>query len=40
MLPKLDNCFHAIAHNVNKVCIGKLEMLFNSISKFTTITAK
>lgn len=40
MLPKLDNCFHAIAHNVNKVCIGKPEMLFNSKSKFTTITAK
>ncbi|MCF6294646.1 MAG: acetylglutamate kinase [Flavobacteriaceae bacterium] len=40
MLPKLDNCFHAIAHNVSKVCIGKPELLFNSKSKFTTITAK
>jgi len=37
MLPKLENCFHAIANNVKKVCIGKPEMLFNSNSKFTTI---
>ncbi len=37
MLPKLENCFHAIANNVQKVCIGKPEMLFNSNSKFTTI---
>lgn len=39
MLPKLDNCFHAIKSNVEKVCIGKPEMLFNSNSKFTTIQA-
>lgn len=39
MLPKLDNCFHAIANNVNKVCIGKPEMLFKTNSKFTTIQA-
>lgn len=37
MLPKLDNCFHAIHQNVDKVCIGKPEMLFNSDLKFTTI---
>jgi len=37
MLPKLDNCFHAISNKVKKVCIGKPEMLFNSNSKFTTI---
>jgi acetylglutamate kinase len=37
MIPKLDNCFHAIENNVSKVCIGKPEMLFNKISKFTTI---
>ena len=37
MLPKLDNCFHAIDSKVKKVCIGKPEMLFNSNSKFTTI---
>lgn len=38
MLPKIDNCFHAITHNVNKVCIGKPEMLFNAKTKYTTIT--
>ncbi len=37
MLPKLNNCFHAINNQVNKVCIGKSEMLFNSNSIFTTI---
>lgn len=39
MLPKLDNCFHAIENNVIKVCIGKPEMLFNATTKFTTIQA-
>lgn len=38
MLPKLNNCFHAINHQVNKVCIGKSDMLFNVNSKHTTIT--
>ncbi|MBU2927682.1 acetylglutamate kinase [Winogradskyella psychrotolerans] len=38
MLPKLDNCFHAINKNVQKVCIGKSDMLFNSNNKHTTIT--
>ena len=37
MLPKLNNCFHAIDNKVSKVCIGKPEMLFQSNSKFTTI---
>jgi len=37
MLPKLDNCFHAISHNVEKVCIGKPEMLFDENTKHTTI---
>jgi acetylglutamate kinase len=37
MLPKLDNCFHALDNEVEKVCIGKTDMLFNSNSKFTTI---
>lgn len=37
MLPKLNNCFHAIDNNVSKVCIGKSEMLFQTNSKFTTI---
>ena len=39
MLPKLNNCFHAIDHHVQKVCIGKPEMLYDANSKFTTITA-
>ncbi len=39
MLPKLNNCFHAIHKNVGKVCIGKPDMLFNPSSKFTTIKA-
>lgn len=39
MLPKLNNCFHAIAHKVSKVCIGKPAMLYNKTSKFTTIQA-
>jgi acetylglutamate kinase len=38
MLPKLNNCFHAIHKNVLKVCIGKPEMLFNKNTNFTTIT--
>jgi len=37
MLPKLNNCFHAIHNKVKKVCIGKPEMLFNTNTKFTTI---
>lgn len=37
MLPKLNNCFHAIDNQVHKVCIGKSQMVFNSNSKFTTI---
>ena len=38
MLPKLNNCFHAIKHNVSKVCLGQPDMLFNPNYKFTTIT--
>jgi len=38
MLPKLTNCFNAIHRKVNKVCIGKTEMLFENNAKFTTIT--
>ena len=37
MLPKLNNCFHAISHKVDKVCIGKPEMLFNTNTTYTTI---
>lgn len=38
MLPKLNNCFHAINHKVQKVCIGKSSMLFRVNNKHTTIT--
>lgn len=37
MLPKLNNCFHAVNNKVKKVCIGKAEMLFNTNNKHTTI---
>lgn len=37
MLPKLNNCFHAVNQKVAKVCIGTTEMLFNKDSKHTTI---
>jgi len=40
MLPKLNNCFHALEQNVSKVCIGTPEMLLNSESIFTTLTIK
>lgn len=39
MLPKMNNCFHAINKQVHKVCVGKSEMLYNQNSKFTTIQA-
>jgi len=37
MLPKLNNCFHAINNNVDKVCIGKPSMLFETNTHYTTI---
>ncbi len=39
MLPKLNNCISAIQKNVEKVCIGMPEMLFNPLSTYTTIQA-
>lgn len=38
MLPKLENCFHALKASVNKVCIGDTSMLHPSSTLFTTIT--
>ncbi|RLJ61582.1 N-acetylglutamate kinase [Lacinutrix venerupis] len=38
MLPKLNNCFHAVNNQVQKVCIGKAQMLFQKDNKHTTIT--
>lgn len=38
MLPKLENCFHALKKNVSKVCIGHPSMLDPKNELFTTIT--
>lgn len=38
MLPKLENCFHALNKNVNKVCIGDISMLQPTATLYTTIT--
>lgn len=38
MLPKLENCFHALNQNVHKVCIGDISMLDPESNLFTTIT--
>lgn len=37
MLPKLNNCFHALNNNVQTVCIGQTSMLFDKNSKHTTM---
>ncbi len=37
MIPKLDNCQHAIDNGVKKVFIGKPGMLFGESPKYTTI---
>lgn len=38
MLPKLENCFHALRHRVGKVCIGDIRMLQEGHHDFTTLT--
>lgn len=38
MLPKLENCFHALDHSVHKVCVGNIDMLQKNSSHFTTLT--
>ena len=38
MLPKMENCFHALDHSVHKVCIGNINMLRPNPSTFTTLT--
>lgn len=37
MLPKLNNCIHAVNQNVKKVCIGKHDSFFNTKNTHTTI---
>ncbi|MGB5553709.1 MAG: acetylglutamate kinase [Flavobacteriaceae bacterium] len=38
MLPKMQNCFHALNRKVAKVCIGDISMLDKKSELFTTIT--
>jgi acetylglutamate kinase len=38
MLPKLENCFHALQKNVYKVCIGDISMIDSEPNLFTTLT--
>ena len=38
MLPKLENCFHALDKRVSKVCIGDIDMLRTGSKLYTTIT--
>jgi acetylglutamate kinase len=37
MIPKLDNCFHALKHNVAKVIIGNASLLGNENELYTTL---
>jgi len=37
MLPKMENCFHALQQSVSKVCIGDISMLKSNATVFTTI---
>ena len=38
MLPKMQNSFHALKNNVQKVCIGDMKMLDPHAKRFTTLT--
>ena len=38
MIPKLENCFHALSKNVGQVCIGDTSMLQDGSNFYTTIT--
>ncbi len=37
MLPKLENCFHALQNKVQKICLGNMTMLEENNTLFTTI---
>jgi acetylglutamate kinase len=37
MLPKMENCFHALHHGVHQVCIGDTSMLEGVSAPFTKI---
>lgn len=38
MLPKLENCFHALGKHVKQVCIGDMNMFREGHTQFTTLT--
>ena len=38
MLPKLENCFHALQNGVDKVLIGNSSIIKNMNQKFTTLS--
>ncbi|MEO1010393.1 MAG: acetylglutamate kinase [Bacteroidota bacterium] len=38
MLPKMENCFHALRNKVQKVCIGDITMITPDQTQFTTLT--
>ncbi len=38
MLPKIENCFHALKKQVPRVCIGDLHMLQPGHDEYTTLT--
>ncbi len=38
MIPKMKNCFHALQHQVHKVCIGNPQMIQKNNTLFTTLT--
>jgi len=37
MIPKIDNCFHAMENNVSKVIIGSAKVLHNENELYTTL---
>ncbi len=38
MLPKMENCFHALRKGVRRVCIGDIKMLNSGAQNYTTVT--
>lgn len=38
MLPKMENCFHALNNKVNKVIIGNSKVIIKNNESFTTLT--
>ncbi len=38
MLPKMENCFHALKNKVSKVVIGNTDVIKNNSEHFTTLT--